>query len=269
MLWACSNWDRCWGWRVPLSCTAEHHRRLSYYWACSYPLGQDKLQVSEQHFDATCDCYNRGGWVEFKSICVALFIAVSKNVDAAIAAGNLPEGWYWAPGVWQAQPGEAIQQGIIAKQRIPLSYNEHHILVYSSMHAPCKRQYIWLHVAFLCVGIVALNKPRRLGEEVQVIFLPAQQVNDTVKIYTCSPRDSHLQLAGLCPDIVSYSVIYDSIRESVLQSFAPKGVYCILAWHGDKSVLKPVAGQRGTPFPVYSCIVAFPHASRNGATNDV
>lgn len=62
-----------------------------YHCAC---LGQDKLQVSEQHFDATRDCYNRGGWVKFKSICIALFIAVAKDIDAAIAAGNFPEGWY-------------------------------------------------------------------------------------------------------------------------------------------------------------------------------
>lgn len=57
-------------------------------------LGQHKLQVSEQHFDATCDCYNRGGWVKFKSICIALFIAVAKDIDAAIAAGDFPEGWH-------------------------------------------------------------------------------------------------------------------------------------------------------------------------------
>lgn len=62
-----------------------------YHQTC---LGQDKLQVSEQHFDATCDCYNRGGWVKFKSICITLFIAVAKDIDAAVAAGNFPEGWY-------------------------------------------------------------------------------------------------------------------------------------------------------------------------------
>lgn len=57
-------------------------------------LGQDKLQVSEQHFDATRGCYNRSGRVKFKSICIALFITVAKDVDAAIAAGNFPKGWY-------------------------------------------------------------------------------------------------------------------------------------------------------------------------------
>lgn len=120
---------------------------------------QHKLPVRQEDFDPPDNRDDGGGGVELERVGVSLLTLVPEDVDAAVAACHLPEGGHAAPHLWEAQPGEALQQGVVAHQRVALGHDKNQVLVGGGVHAAGKGEHVGLDVALLRGRVKALDKP--------------------------------------------------------------------------------------------------------------
>ena len=181
-----------------------------------YVSGQNKLPVCEEDFYTSDNGDDRRGRVKFQRVCVTFLTFVPEDVYAAVTAGHLPEWWNAAPHLREAKAGEALQQRVVAHQRVSLRYDEDHVHVDSRVHAAGERQHVRFDLALLGGGVKALNQSRWLGKKVHVVLLPSEQVNSASQIDASSSGHCRVQLAGLCPHVVLHCVVDDGIRKCVL-----------------------------------------------------
>ncbi|PWA30439.1 hypothetical protein CCH79_00015306 [Gambusia affinis] len=192
----------------------------------------------------------------------------SRHVYAAVTAGHLPQRRDAAPHLWEAQPREALQQRVVAHQRVPFTYDEDDVHVDGGVHAARKRQHVWFDLALLGGGVEALDETGRLCEKVHVVLLASEQVNGSSQVDASGPRHGCVQLARLCPHVVLHCVVNDGVRQRVLQRLPAQGVDGVFRGHRHHGVVEAVSRQRCTALPVHG-ILQLLHPQLDGAVVDV